>query len=90
MLIKVDILLGVLHVSYAPEYETVEDVRSKIKGRKRDVHYRLKKLHEEESQNNSEIDFSHFHEPYAKRAKPDFPHDKSAEEMERKKWSKSE
>ncbi|XP_031630076.1 RNA-binding protein 48 isoform X2 [Contarinia nasturtii] len=33
---------GILHVSYAPEYETVSDVREKLKYRKQDVLYRLK------------------------------------------------
>lgn len=35
---------GILHVSYAPEYETVADVREKIMSRKRDVRYGLNKL----------------------------------------------
>ena len=35
---------GILHVSYAPEYETPADVREKLKSRKRDVQYSLNKL----------------------------------------------
>lgn len=37
---------GILHVSYAPEYESVADVRDKLKSRARDIRYRLKKLNE--------------------------------------------
>lgn len=37
-------ITGILHVSYAPEYETVADVREKIIARKRDVRYSLNKL----------------------------------------------
>lgn len=35
---------GILHVSYAPENETVADVREKLKSRKQEVQYRLNKL----------------------------------------------
>lgn len=35
---------GVLHVSYAPEYETINDLREKIESRKRNVQFRLRKL----------------------------------------------
>ena len=35
---------GVLHVCYAPEYETVEDVREKMRDRKRRVIRRLREL----------------------------------------------
>ncbi|XP_037303046.1 RNA-binding protein 48 [Manduca sexta] len=34
---------GVLHVCYAPELETIEEVRTKLMQRKRDVYFRLKK-----------------------------------------------
>lgn len=37
-------ITGILHVSYAPEYETVADVREKFIARKRDVRYSLNKL----------------------------------------------
>lgn len=40
------LLKGILHVSYAPEYESVADVRDKLKSRARDIRYRLKKLNE--------------------------------------------
>lgn len=33
-------LAGVLHVSYAPEYETVDDLKQKLAARKRDVKFR--------------------------------------------------
>lgn len=35
--------LGILHVSYAPEYETVADLREKLLSRKRDIRYNLNK-----------------------------------------------
>lgn len=41
--------VGILHVSYATEYETVKDLRDKFAARRRDVQYRLKKAHENPS-----------------------------------------
>lgn len=35
---------GILHISYAPEYETLDDVRNKIELRKNEIKYRLKAL----------------------------------------------
>lgn len=40
---SISIFIGILHVSYAPEYETVSDVREKLMSRKRDIRYNLNK-----------------------------------------------
>ncbi|XP_075167141.1 RNA-binding protein 48 [Haematobia irritans] len=33
---------GILHISYAPEYETIEELRDKLNKRKTEVEYRMK------------------------------------------------
>lgn len=33
-------LIGILHVSYAPEYESIDDIRKKFEQRKAEVRYR--------------------------------------------------
>lgn len=43
---------GVLHVCYAPEYETIEEIREKLEQRRKDVAFRLKKNAETYSENN--------------------------------------
>lgn len=35
---------GILHISYAPERETIDDTRHKLESRKRDVRYRMQQL----------------------------------------------
>ncbi|XP_022079778.1 uncharacterized protein LOC110973350 isoform X2 [Acanthaster planci] len=44
---------GTLHLSYAPEYESVEDTRHKLQERRKDIARRLRKLHKECSANVS-------------------------------------
>lgn len=34
--------VGILHISYAPEYENVTDVKNKILARQNDVQFRMK------------------------------------------------
>ncbi|XP_055319308.1 RNA-binding protein 48 [Sitodiplosis mosellana] len=57
---------GILHVSYAPEYETVADLREKLKGRKRDVQYRLRLNKKTESSDKRRISDGCDYEPSAK------------------------
>ncbi|KFB43434.1 AGAP003741-PA-like protein [Anopheles sinensis] len=42
---------GILHISYAPERESVEDVRAKLAQRKSEVRFRLKLAHNTSKQN---------------------------------------
>lgn len=74
---NISIFAGILHISYAPEYETVEDVRYKIKGRKEDINYRKKKNGEQTKYNSSS---NELHEPSAKRAKNYPARDNSTDE----------
>lgn len=60
------ILKGVLHVSYAPEYETVADLREKIKGRRHDVRYRLRLSKKAETIDNKRAADDNDPEPSAK------------------------
>lgn len=34
-------VIGILHVSYAPEYESIDDIRKKFQQRKNEVSYRI-------------------------------------------------
>lgn len=40
ILLDFGFVVGLLHVSYAPEYETVDDLKQKLAARKRDVRFR--------------------------------------------------
>lgn len=60
---------GILHVSYAPEYETVADLREKLKGRRRDVQYRLRLNKKTESSENQCVPDDSDYEPNAKHRK---------------------
>lgn len=60
---------GILHVSYAPEYETVADLREKLKGRRRDVQYRLRLNKKTESSEKKRIPDDSDYEPNAKHRK---------------------
>lgn len=74
---NISIFAGILHISYAPEFETVEDVRYKIKGREKDINYRIKKNGKETKYNPIS---NELHEQSAKREKTDSARDNSTDE----------
>ena len=53
-------------MSYAPEYETVADLREKLKGRRHDVRYRLRLNKKTESIDNKRAPDDKDCEPSAK------------------------
>lgn len=54
---------GVLHVSYAPELESVGDVRNKLAQRMREVQYRMRKNETDGSHLQEQLDLEQ-HEPH--------------------------
>lgn len=59
--------VGILHISYAPEYETIADVRQKFAARKNDVTFRMAKLQQQTDSSEGNDHIGSFHAKRPKR-----------------------
>lgn len=55
LLIQLLITLGILHISYAPELESIEELKQKLDQRYREVKYRSMKNRTETEQSNQKL-----------------------------------